>query len=127
MDATHRGRLGDGPELAGIAAEARRGHVDGQVRQRPPEIIERDAIAGAEALIADVYRAIDDDIAGAEAKPGHAGVVADLEVERMCLGSIASRHEQQRIALLAELVADLLGTDRINGGLDLALRHARVE
>src|SRR5207249_9796456 len=99
MDATHRGRLGDGPELAAVAAEVRGGHGDGQVRQRPPEIIERDAIAGAKALIADVDRAIDDDITGAEAKPCHARVVADLEVERMCLGSIASRLEQQRIPL----------------------------
>src|SRR5436305_12528829 len=121
MDATHRGRLGDGPELAGIAAEARRGHVDRQVRQRPPEVIERDAVARTQAAIADVDRAVDDDVIRRQPEAGHRGVVADLEIEWVRRRAISSRLEQQRVALSAEFVADLLSGDGINGSLDLAL------
>jgi hypothetical protein len=42
-------------------------------------------------------------------------------------GAVHARLEQQRVALGAELVGDLLGRDRVHGGLDLALRHARRE
>jgi hypothetical protein len=61
------------------------------------------------------------------AEPGDAGVVANLEVERLAAGSIRAGLEQQRIALCSELVGDLLAGDRVDRRLDLAGPHARVE
>ena len=47
VDATHRRGLRHGPEFAGVAAKGGVGHVDGQVRQGPPEVSERDALPEA--------------------------------------------------------------------------------
>ena len=127
MDAPHRRRLRHRPELAGVAAEIRIRHVDGQVRQGPPEVVQRDTGIIGVALIADEHRPIDDDIARRSAEAGHIRVIADLEVKRIGRRSVRAGLEQQCVALRPELVGDLLRGDRVNCRLDLALRHRRVE
>ncbi len=62
-DPPHRSGLRDRPEFAGMAAEGRVRHVDREVRQRSPEVVEGDA-AAARALVVDVDGAVDDDVAG---------------------------------------------------------------
>ncbi len=44
VDPTYRRGLRHCPEFAVVAAEVRGGHVDGQVRQRSPEVHERGAV-----------------------------------------------------------------------------------
>jgi hypothetical protein len=70
---------------------------------------------------------VDRRVARRGAEPGDLGVVADLEDERMLGRPVRPRLEEQRVALRAELVGDLLGRDRVDLRLDLAGRHARVE
>ncbi len=126
MDATHRRSLRHGPEFAGVAAEARVGHVDGQVRQGAPEVNERDAAAVA-ALVVHVDGPVDDDVVRGEAEARHGGVVANLKIEGVGAGSICAGLEQQCVALRSELVGDLLVGDGVDGRLDLARRHAGVK
>src|SRR5207248_6247200 len=113
-------------ELAAVAAEVRRVDVDGQVRQRPPEVRERDA-APHTALIPDVDGAVDDDVAGRPSESRDLGVVADLEIEGVGSRSVRSGLEQQCVALRTELVRDLLRGNVVDRRLDLARRHARIE
>jgi len=127
VDSTHRRGLRHCPEFAVVAAEVRGGHVDGQVRQRSPEVLERGAVVDAEALVVYVDGPVDDDVVRGEAKARHGGVVTDLKVERVGTGSICAGLEQQRIALSSELVGDLLFCHRVDRRLDLALRHAGIE
>ncbi len=68
-----------------------------------------------------------DDVARVAAEACHLGVVADLHDERVGRGAVAAGLEQQRVALAAHLVVDLLGIDGVDGRLDVARRHARVE
>src|SRR5207302_2532984 len=82
---------------------------------------------GPETLVVDVDGAVDDDVVRGLPETRHRRVVADLEVERVCRRSVNTRLEQQRVALGAELVGNLLSRDGIDGLLDLADRHARVE
>ena len=126
MDPTHWRGLRHCPEFASVATEARGGHVDRQVRQRSPEVIECGATA-ADALVAYVDGPVDDDVVRREAEARHGGVVADLKVEGVATGSICAGLEQQRIALSSELVGDLLVCHRVDRRLDLALRHAGIE
>ena len=93
VDATHRRGLRYGPEFAGVAAEGRVGHVDGQVRQRAPEVIERDAVAGAITLVVHVNGPVNDNVVRREAEARHGGVVADLKIKRCVGGSICAGQE----------------------------------
>ncbi len=123
----HRRGLGHGPELRGGPAARAAGDIDGQVRQRAPEVDQREAVVDREAAVVDVDRAVDHDIAGLCAQPGHFGVVADLECQRVRSGPVGARHEQQRVAPGAELGIDLLGRNGVDRGLDLLLGHRRIE
>ena len=67
------------------------------------------------------------DVARVTSESGDLGVVADPDDERVGRGAVAAGLEQQRIALGSHLVVDLLGVDRVDRRLDIALRHARVE
>ena len=86
VDSPERRGLRHRPEIracgtagpAGLVA----GHVDREVRQRAPEVVERDAV-GAKALVVDIDLAVYDDIAGVQPEAGHAGVITDLEDERV--------------------------------------------
>ena len=80
VDATHRRSLRHGPELAGVTAEGRVGHVYGQVRQGAPEVIERDAAVGCIALVVHVNRPVDDNVVRGEAEACHGCVVSDLKL-----------------------------------------------
>src|SRR5258708_25849464 len=82
VDPTHRRGLRDRPEFAAMAAGVRGGHVDGQVRQRPPEVIERDAVVGAKALVVDVDGPVDDNITRGEAETRYGGVATDMNGAR---------------------------------------------
>ena len=127
MDPTHRRGLRHCPEFAVVAAEVRGGHVDGQVRQRSPEVHRARCSCWTEALVAYVDGPVDDDVVRGEAEARHGGVVADLKVEGVGTGSIGAGLKQQRIALSSELVGDLLVCHRVDRRLDLALRHAGIE
>lgn len=130
MDAPHRRGLRHGPEFAAVAAGALRvGHVDGQIRQRAPEVHERDTVGvvGAKALVVYVDRPVDDDIVRGEAQARHGGVETDLKVEGGVTGTIGARLEEQRIALSSELIGDLLACHRVDRRLDLTQRHAGIE
>ncbi|HEU5227133.1 MAG TPA: hypothetical protein VFU49_04920 [Ktedonobacteraceae bacterium] len=81
MNPAHRCRLRHCPEFAVEATGIRSSHVDGQVRQRPPEVHQRGAVVGTEALVAYVDRSVDDNIVRREAEACHGGVVANLKVE----------------------------------------------
>ena len=87
VDPAHRRRLRDRPELGPSLAARAAGDVDRQVRQRSPEIVERDAVRGArrarEALVVDVDGTVDDHVIGRRAEAGDLGVVADLEDQRI--------------------------------------------
>ncbi len=130
MDAPHRCRLRHGPEFAAVAAGALRvGHVDSQIRQRAPEVHERDTVGvvGAKALVVYVDGPVDDDIVRGEAQARHGGVETDLKVEGGGTGTIGTRLEEQRIALSSELIGDLLACHRVDRRLDLTQRHAGIE
>ena len=128
VDLTRRiGAACDTAQNSVLEQPIRVGHVDGQVRQRAPEVIERDAVVGTETLVVDIDGPVDDHVVGRETETRHASVVADLKVERVGTGAVGAGLEQQRITLSAELVGDLLGGYRVNRRLDLALRHAGVE
>ena len=126
MHPAHRCSLRHRPELTGVAAEIRVGHVDRQIRQRPPEVVERCAPVDV-ALVAHIDRPVDHDVVRRGSESRDCRVVADLEVERILGRSVGAGLEQQRIALRPELVRDLLSLDRVDRRLDLARRHARVE
>ena len=64
---------------------------------------------------------------GRGAQAGDLGVVADLQLQRLLGGAVDTRLEQERVAVRAHLVVDLLGVDRVEGCLNLADRHARIE
>src|SRR5258708_13073709 len=103
MGPTDRRGLRNCPELGGaMAAEVPGVHVDGQIRQRSPEVHERDAVSvvGAEALVEYIDGPVDDDIVGGEAEARHGGVVATLNVGGICLLSIRPPPDPQPIALL---------------------------
>jgi hypothetical protein len=70
---------------------------------------------------------VHDDIVRRAAEAGHLGVVADLEVEGIGGGSVRAGHEEQCVALRSELVRDLFRGNSVDGRLDLARRHARIE
>ena len=125
VDAPHRRGLRGRPELSGLAASLAR-DVDGQVRHRAPEVHERGAAVG-EALVVGIDRAVHADVVRRAAESGNLLVVAHLEVERIRGGSVGARHEEQRVALGPELVRELLGGDCVDGRLDRARRHARIE
>ena len=80
LDATPGSGLRHGPELAGIAAEFRRRHVDGEVRQRTPEVAQRHT-AGTAALVTNIHRTVDHDVVGRGAQTCDLRVIPDLEVE----------------------------------------------
>src|SRR5580692_4343704 len=126
QNATHRRGLRHCPEFAGVAAEGRVGYVDGQVRQRSPEVQQRDAVA-ASALVVYVDRTIDHHVARRLPESSHAGVVANLKIEGRRARSIRAGLEQQRVALSSELVGKLLFRYRVYRCLDLAERHAGIE
>ncbi len=109
------------------------GHVDGQVRQRTPEVVQREAVdrvrwvGGVETPVVDVDVTVDGDVGRRRTEAGDLRVVADLEDQRIVGGAVGPRLEQQRIALCAHLVVDLLRVDGIDRGLDVGDRHGRVE
>ena len=74
-----------------------------------------------------VDRAVDLHVGRVAAESGDLGVVADAEAQRLRRRPVRARLEQQREPAGAELVGDLPGGDRVDRGLDLRLRHARVE
>ena len=128
MHAAHGCRLRDGPELGvGPATGIGSGRVDREVGQRPPEVVQGEAGARGVALVEHVDRPVDRDVTRVAAQTGDLGVVPDLDVERLRRRTVCSRLEEQRIPLGPELVAHLLGRDRIEGRLDVAHRHRRVE
>ena len=118
--------LRHGPELAVGTAVGATGDVDGEVGQRAPEVVQRNAAIGV-ALVVDVDRAVDGDVARVLAQAGDLGVEADLEDQRAGLGAVDARLEEDRVARRAHLVADLLGGDRVDLGLDVRLGHRGVE
>ena len=126
VDSPKRCGLRDCPEFAEVTA-AWRGHVDGQVRQRAPEVIERSAVPRTETLVVDVNRAVDHDVIRRQTQTCHAGVVADLEIEGMGRRAIGAWLKQEGVSLGAELIGDLLVGHGIDGGLDRTLRHAGIE
>ena len=127
VDPAHRRGLRHRPELAAVAAEARGGHVDGQVRQASARSCSSAMQLPPRALVADVDGPVDDHVGRRQPEPGHGGVVADLEVEGGGSRAVGAGLEQQGVTLRAHLVVDLLGGDGVNGCLDLARRHAGVE
>ncbi len=127
VHAAHWRGLRHRPELTGVAAEIRVRHVDRQIRERAPEVVERRAAPVDVALVAHVDRPVDHDVVRRGSEPRDGRVVADLEVERIRGRPVGAGLEQQRIALRSELVRDLLRLDPVDRRLDLARRHARVE
>ena len=81
--------------------------VQRQIRQRPPEVV-RSVAGAAETLVEDVDGAVDHDVARQGAEPRDLRVVADLEVERIGGGPVGAGLEEDRRALGAELIRDLL-------------------
>ncbi len=100
------------------------GHVgrrrDGEVLQRPPEVVQR--VAVGIPLGVDGHGAVDVDVVGVPPEAGHVGVEADVEVD-----VVLARLEEQRIAFGAELVLLHLREDVVRGFLDVGGGHARVE
>src|SRR5207237_8282416 len=92
-----------------------------------PEVDERGAVTWAEARVVDVDRAVDDHGGRRLTETRHRGVVTDLEVQRVGRRAVGPGLEQQRVALAAELVRDLLARHPVHGRLDVAERHGRVE
>ena len=132
VDPAHRDRLAHRPEVRAPPAAVLPGRVDPdrQVRQRAPEVVQRDAVAGAavrEAAVVDLDLAVDDHVTRLRAQPRDLGVVADLDLQRLAVGAVRAGPEEQAPPVRAHLVVDLRGTDRIGCGLDLTRRHARVE
>ena len=105
----------------------------GEVGDAAPEVVEGEAAHElgvgrvVEALVVDLDRAVDDDVAGLRAEADDLGVVADLDLQRLGLGAVHAGLEEQGVAVAAHLGADLRGVDGVDGRLDLADRHARVE
>ena len=124
--------LRDGPEVRGRAAAVlpERVDVERQVRQRAPEVDEREAVARAPAVEATVVHldlAVDRHVRRRGAQPGDLGVVAHLDLQRLRRAAVDARLEEERITVRAHLGVDLLGVNRVDGRLDLPDRHARVE
>lgn len=119
----------DSPEFGRGTAAGQTGDVDREVRQRAPEVVERDAVGGvgAKALVVRINVAIDGDVGRRGAQACHLGVVAHLEVEWAGSAPVSAGHEQQSVPLRSELVGDLLVGDGVDGCLDLTRRHARVK
>ncbi len=94
MHSAHRRGLRDRPELAGMTAEAAVVNVDGEIRERAPEVVERHTTPGSVALIVDIDRPIDDYIAGRLAEAGDHGVIANLKIQRIGRGPVCSGREE---------------------------------
>jgi len=86
--------------------------IQRQIRERPPEVVGSVADA-AGTLVEDVDRTIDYDVTRLGAEPRDLGVVADLEVQWVGSGTVGARLEEDRVALAAELIRNLLGRDRV--------------
>ena len=132
VEPAHRHRLRDRPEVRGRAAAVLTGRVDAQrqVRERAPEVDERDAVARApavEAAVVDLDLAVDRHVRRGRAQAGQFGVVAHLQLQRLPRAAVDARLEQERVAVRAHLGVDLLRMDRVDRRLDLGHRHARVE
>ncbi len=132
VEAAHRDRLRDGPEVRRRTAAvlALGVDVDGQVGQGAPEVDQGEAVAGAavgEAAVVDLDLAVDDDVGGRRAEARDLGVVADLDVQGLLGGAVGARFEQERVPAGAHLVVHAGGVGGVDGGLDLGDRRARVE
>ena len=145
--APHRGGLRCGPRLFAVCAvlrvgvDDRRGVVrwagrirtedlvEGQVGQRAPEVDSGVDSAAVGRVGEHLDGAIDNRVLGHSPKAGHLGVVANLELERVGACSICAWLEENGVALAVKLTAKghLLSRDRVDGRLDLILRHARIE
>ena len=132
VETPHRGGLGDGPEVRRCTTAVLTGCVDvqGEVRKRAPEVDEGVAVARAPALETAVVHldlAVDRHVSRRRAQAGDLGVVAHLQLQGLRRTAVDTRFEQKRIAVCPHLGVDLLRMDRVEGRLDLADRHARVE
>ena len=132
VEATHRHGLRDSPEVRGGATAVLPEGIDvqRQVGKRAPEVDEGETVARApvvEAAVVDLDLAVDRDVPRRRTQTGELGVVAHLQLERLVGSAVDPRLEQERVTVRAHLGVDLLGMDRVDGCLDLADRHARVE
>ena len=129
IDPAQRHGLRHGPEVGrGAAAVLTQGiDVDREVGQRAPEVRERDAVSGCQAAVVDLDLAVDHHVGRRVAETGDLRVVADLHLQRLLVGPVHARLEQQRVALGPHLVVDLPSVDAVHRRLDLADGGARVE
>ncbi len=132
MHPTHRDRLRHGPEVGALAASvlARLVHLDGEVREGAPEVVERDAVARAaafEAAVVDLDGAVDGDVVGGCPEPGHLGVVPHLELQRRLGRAVVAGEEVDGLSCGGHLgIAQLIG-EGIHGALDLGERGVGAE
>ena len=139
--AAHRGSLGDGPEVRRCLAAALAGavHVDRQVGDAAPEVVEREAldsgvrevvvraVGSVEATVEDLDLAVDLHVVRRGTQTSHLGVIADGDLQRIGVGSVLAGHEQQAVSVRTHLGVALLQPQGIGRRLDLAGRHARIE
>ena len=98
-------RLGDGPEVgrcpAAVLAQALTLIV--RLRQRAPEVDQREAVARAAAVqapVVDLDLAVDGHVGRRGAQAGDLGVVADLDLQRLRGGAVGAGLEQQRVPVV---------------------------
>ena len=106
-------------------------HVDGEVRQRPPEVVVGVAVPGpgGAQVVEHLDGAVDDRVLGHRAKASDLGVVADLEHERVGRRPVGPGLEEDGVPLAVELAADrdLLVGDLVQVSLDRRLAHRVAE
>ena len=123
----HRRGLRDRPEVTrGITAGLPH-DVDCQVRQRAPEVDQRDTVVGGQTLVVDVDVAVDGDVGRRGTQASHFGIVAHLNDERLGSAAVGTRLEQECISFGSKLVTYLLCCHLVHRRLDLTGRHAGIE
>ena len=102
-------------------------HVEGQIGQRPPEVVIRIAVlcACGTQVVEHVDGTVDHRVLRHRAQARDLGVVADLEDQRAGGRPVGAGAEQDRVPLAVELAGhrDLLGGDAVEIVLDGGLAH----